>query len=1685
VRVRSARRGKASTSELSSRQIPRITVVPLLESRAMAGDSASGVLALCPWTGFHMDWSNVPAVVRELLQNAPDEQGRKRLEVEIHGAGRRPVVVYMVELRELSDRQAADLTPLVGSARCNEAKRAVAFLPGVSFLGVEWGTATTEGAFRLANVVPNSAVPLLPGLATVAEAAAGYYRSQKDTSARDLLEAARQLRGAHDRDARPRGMIGALDAGLVMAVNDFLGGHAAGESWLSLSAWASGERDTAKVFKALQPGLGDPTMATSTALDVLSAVLHEKVQQSVQRHASCMVRAAFLAAPPADASKARRQTASRLLVKHFSSWQSKKGNCKHCLVWVARLCVVQEVLERQAVSWLRAFGVVRLVVGESHGALRVEPRIRELPECADPVQTVDGGVEPVSPHVGRRWCPVIGDEPLLIVVEANVHTELFLYSALKMTAEQLHLDASPTSQLRTLSVAWRDNFGPTRHAPLRAWLGLQVHLADPRAPGVGSGALSFASTGDMHPDICRLFGEPQSRRAMLMQLVCQNGSLGRLTEAQLDLLSRIRWPFTVLDLVAGAGKTLMLIHLAALAMSRVENPFIVFVAPTNAMSATLHSELVRRIGSDEGIVRVAVDMGSNGEVIDHLEGWFQAIANEASATEVKVLRDIDELLDAIKKAEQSTKLSQEDAAECMSLMRLLLQHRHIYLDVFYYSQVYARQAGKIATLKLAVMTVAQLMKLNGHQSQWTRWLPLSRRLLLFIDEIEELGVLEVCGSIAPFDAAVGAGDEGQSSLVNQAGEHARSQMHRKKPLHEEHASQWAKSSTVDVLRGSETWRYGPSMSSLLRCIFPTLLPDLRSHVLAPNTVVIPHLFLPLDWYCDASSNEVLFNGCLFAEALCTLALEMTLSHLWRASQRQTARNILVLWGLLRPLKHFEAIAAELIPQLCEVVHRKFLLAWVEYSVVYSVTAWIEADWLCFRPIQNAHGSTAAVVMACIVRRQGYDRTWMGDVLRQNYLYESLSRVTHRMHLFIEDLRGGVDARSERCQEVARQLELVTIPRFHDTSAFGSDSVVKRQLRLCRLVEKCEENLSEAGVPWRPRGNGDLPEIMWSRDVSESMWCSIPVVLPLVRRPLERDRIPDKIREFFLCALPKATRAQGRCNVPWEYPLFLGSTGSQGGAEVVRHAQLFLPQTHVSGGSQSHTDEPDDSLVSKAAETWRELLQVDSPGTQLPDAAASLPSMKEYRAPFEEAPSQETIDFYSTETQRNEAVSVQEEWLPFCIDAVTVHLQGEESALVMLPVACGLRKDDADPNFLIMMLAHRAFLHYQTHHDANVDVGTVTRRVVRHKKEELEVGGHRYIIAACWTDRPAFELVCESGAQGDIPRVLLHWYAAMGLAQQHLWQQTLLARCFSMKMAASVTAVCQEVMGLNNALVKTVLDSGDAVSVAVLANWKAAATAASVREPAMPCLLKTWLQESGAEGAQTTASTRTLPWDAFARTFPDLRIVREAGKWEAFKEAISNACAAVAVLAEPVVQYVHASQLCRTRPAVVGRDHIWWEGCLLFGTLDHALCVDWLRWRGVTMVVCVLGQTVTEGTLRGVHPDYAAAKAARTASIKYLDWSVSYPPAQQNYERAFRSIQSELAKREGCVYVHCKHGKDRSAFAVYALLRLAYEVDDDTARSALQDRRDSSGRCLVNIDELRCRAMHGWLQKALMAKAQHG
>ena len=92
-------------------------------------------------------------------------------------------------------------------------------------------------------------------------------------------------------------------------------------------------------------------------------------------------------------------------------------------------------------------------------------------------------------------------------------------------------------------------------------------------------------------------------------------------------------------------------------------------------------------------------------------------------------------------------------------------------------------------------------------------------------------------------------------------------------------------------------------------------------------------------------------------------------------------------------------------------------------------------------------------------------------------------------------------------------------------------------------------------------------------------------------------------------------------------------------------------------------------------------------------------------------------------------------------------------------------------------------------------------------------------------------------------------------------------------------------------------------------------------------------------------------------------------------------------------------------------------------------------------------------------DYADYYAV--PGFERIHWPVNNPASRDAYEEVFNRMQAVL-DANGVIYVHCKSGKDRSAFAVAAYLMIQEGVQPAFCRHALKERVDRWNSPMANL-----------------------
>ena len=88
-------------------------------------------------------------------------------------------------------------------------------------------------------------------------------------------------------------------------------------------------------------------------------------------------------------------------------------------------------------------------------------------------------------------------------------------------------------------------------------------------------------------------------------------------------------------------------------------------------------------------------------------------------------------------------------------------------------------------------------------------------------------------------------------------------------------------------------------------------------------------------------------------------------------------------------------------------------------------------------------------------------------------------------------------------------------------------------------------------------------------------------------------------------------------------------------------------------------------------------------------------------------------------------------------------------------------------------------------------GVLTSHSTDHKKEENEMGGLRFVVSTCGSNRPAAVLLFTPHDSNQKAIEMLHWYVAQGWSRQHHYQRVMLCRVRDFELAQVVVDVIKD------------------------------------------------------------------------------------------------------------------------------------------------------------------------------------------------------------------------------------------------------------------------------------------------------
>ena len=1385
------------------------------------------------------------------------------------------------------------------------------------------------------------------------------------------------------------------------------------DAWPSCAAWMiSGRTLDLRAALPVQASLGDVNQRSITAMKRIADQLLAKAWEENNFSPGVEIRGGILRPGKhgnADESKIYAPRAPRTALKSSS---------KSRLVWVANLDVLELLAEAGSVQDLRPFGSWCWCTGEGSDQMRVAPRLQDLP---GPDKT------PVAFGLDEAI-------PVIMLVGPDLHRYMLVYESLKnavgrcVLSERKQVKGAEVCQL--LPRRFRGAHFDAELPLLRAWLGLKVPSSAP--------VDCFFGTGQIRRDLLRAAEEAVG---------LWEGSRQGFSAFQRDRIMALAKFVTKFGYIAGAGKTKTILALAHMARHYCKESLVWIAAATNKVSEELHERWVEFTPEDE-LVHLAVGPGSGlSGYTDHGWNWLQHRIECAMPVETAILSAVDA---TVKVLQASVTFTREgfDAGNCpvRQLLVLLLALRHEYLDEHVYGQCEKAESLVIDKVRGVVSSVSTLLKVNGCASPWSCFFGESRRLVLLLDEVNSSAFEEATGCLTEFDLLVCAGDGNQ--VVQEQKQDTRVepkinvQSRGPQPLQRHNAGQWADGvakhapSNVDASSSLHQYRFGPTGIAFVKYVFPEHQ-ALSCPVGQPDTMVIPWFFGDLRWYGDwvyHNWDEVLRSRFAFAGALGILAVELVLAYLRGVGKEPC--QILILWGLLKPLKQFQDYVAQNFKGVCEEVHGAWDLPepLEGCSGAYNFYAWLASERITFKYTQNAHGTDAEVVLWFLVRRKFNDHGLLGEQTFNAYLFEAMTRAKLRLHVLGEHLHEQNTRNSRSSTNMA---------------------LAKRAQKVLRVFEHCDDLLVKVhGLSQREvKSGGSVPDA-WERVVPpffRSQWCLRHLADVPGGRIFNRTHMPsiERLLRFTEGAYDAMHWKHSDVHATQQNPKFRTTF------------QLLQLQ--------------DKEMATEWIGYWSEKFQEgrEKPEQRRQDRQGEL------------------RDFTDYEVKAAEGSVPLDIWSHMCIPALTVHLQKADPrfesegrafhhAAVMIPVAPTLIPGVWDvTDFIFMLGGLVADAYAKTERGREVQaMGALELRYVHHKRFQYELGGLRFVVAACASDRLARVLHFTPSEEGVKPFEMMHMYNAMGLNRQHHLQETILVRLRDFALVQVVIDVTQSILrGLSRVAVRAV--NKDPVEQALLMKlWydggrpeqsKQATTLASivvtdaVKAAGKACAFsdcESFLRELFARES-TTGELLDLV-DAVIATIPAASVIAEMGQGP-----------------EPCVHYQHERPDCQSPPGEVVLPVL--AARLMWGGLSPVLNRAWLEWQGVTHVLNCLGAKRKDGA---PDPYYDLALQARLGdtsigdtSIEYIDFCINHFGQRSAYLPIFVRLENILKNPNACLYVHCRNGKDRSAITVYALLRVRFFVDADTAASALQSRKGTHGAPVANLT-FRQEKIREWIDQIL-------
>ena len=1391
-------------------------------------------------------------------------------------------------------------------------------------------------------------------------------------------------------------------------------------------------------------------------------------------------------------SKNRRKVQTTTVHVERQSRNGKSSNARR-MVWIVRRNVLEHAFDHPKIMEdLMSQGTLRYLisVGGMGTTFTLRPRL-QLPDL-DSVEDTE--------------ISELGEEVVLMLL-GDLHPYQFCHDALRQCAmTQMRTTENVDERTDNVDTVFRSVSGPAAHAALRSFLGLCLYI------DTGGNDTIALGKKELHPITREIFGPPGiSRHPLLTNAQAKLGI--EFSHEQLRAVETFTQPCVWFKSTAGAGKTRILLAMLSWVVTNKPEVLSYVVLPSLIMAKDLFQQVVSLLGERKVIFLAVVDTKTQFE--DYGQNFLEKIADEVLSIDITLLWKLDMCIEILYKA--WIEFQDLSTSESIRLwLRWFLSQRQILVDVRVYASILQRQTEACSNLNVIISSVTNLVKIQALQSSWNSWLPQQRTTALWGDEIELTYWPHITAALSGIDMAILFGDpmQGKMSEPHSGGGPLRDAwrpqdvfLHSTKNtkvmrevnyMTNDNSATWMqkKTSTVDHHHDWETHRYGDKITDFLKDVFRgDVQKNLRPAKTAPKSILVGLRFPRLHW--EYEDGEVARCQLLFASIAMLVASEMILYYERRQNMNMD-RVILIIGCLWQPLNHLKAYLHYCLQGCIEDLYTLHgLRTPPDLFYFLDIDTWFTDRKLDFRVAQDAHGPTALVSISLLVASRETCNTWNGDILTEPWLFEMLSRGSHKAYIVMEDLRKHVVFGSNFKDEL-RDLDMS--PGFPLGSTRGTSRLPCAQ---------CVSSSHGRGLVRLFRAWKHLEKISPVKqyrsfnlfgEKGEQPTCDCIAEAAAVGKILEEGG-----RQHSFCLHIKPCFAKAIDWYQWMYGYWPERSHTQ---TQPQSAMQFLGLSNSLRKRCNIKAEAEESA--NRLKLWKEILScksLEAPGLSVHQG----PTLQDYDLMFLGNSKDDPEDLMNRNNKElrkdiddTELKSVFSVWEPFVLDAVTMHIhsmktpaqeEGNElrhldQILILMPVLFDMEPPNCDVHKLLWCLSHVIFKKFEKTEKgmALTKLGSLKLAWKHHKLQELEIGGWRIIVKQCRSNRPAISIViCEDD---DKETELLHWYVAMSLRRDHKHQQMCLARVYDKTIAAVLLKTLKEYMHLSVATVTC--DVADIDLNHTKKSWTEVAEKedvefdwADIHQKGNNDALRLLVSDATADEkinindancASLAMLVKRLP--EIAKLIPDTEIglsskstlVHAANvfmkDWNSGKLLERKHGRDDKTLQMVTVNYRWAKMMCRTAPAIV---HTTDSGGKLFvGTLDHRLSKEWLLQQSVAVTVNCNGK-FQDGRESDTWTELSLPKN-KHKEIYHFDWCARDEGSWRRMTWLLDNIQRALDRNTN-VYIHCRDGQYKSPFLCYCFLRLSVGMNEETALHALGSRVSKGGRCLATLEHMDSYCLH--------------